>query len=1144
LIILALITVVAEAIRASSNGSKIPWPMGIAAAFVLLGVPLFLYMASRVSKDRANAAAQNRRRAKAIQDSRGGHEHLIDDHLDYRLLGIEPAFPGSPDIGAGLPPYVSRQVDDLVDDRIGDLRPDAGGVVLIVGQKHCGKTRTAAEAALRNFRGSRLIIPSSAANIVEFVDSEYDISGAVLWLDDLHAIIDQVATATDRAKYVGAIRTMLLTPQTPPTFTIATMLLKRYEHIKNKADENPDSDIRSLLLDLHDPFPMKADLTREERFGARLIDDQLISAAVNSASGFAATLAIPWSLIERREVYLDSNEEVVIDAAIDARLCGHPPDIPVGLLESLAAHLYQERYEGLDIPSTWFGAAFASLVSPSGGPALLFHASHARDTCRVPEALVTFMERNRDAREITDARWEIIANHASPAACAGIMEAGRDAGKSAVAITAAVRGATESAVCAHFAGNLFMDRGQTSRAADYFRRAADRGHVGAARRYGEMLYRDGNRAGAATYLQMAADAGDREAEYYLAMCIDDQDTRISHLRRAANAGVALAQHTYAAYLRSKGDYTSAAIQLRRAADSGLTDSLIALADVYVAAGDDQDALSALREADIRGHAEAAYRLSGLADDAGEKLTYLRRAADGDHPLALVALADRAVDEGEDAEAERLYGKAIEVGHRAARPSLARLLVAQDRKQEAGQLYRAAADEDGDVDAAFAYGALLQEAGDLAGSVRYFEIAAGGGHAEAAYRLSGLADDAGEKLSYLRRAAGGDHPLALVALADRAFDEGDYGEAERLYGRAIEVGYTAARPPLARLLVALDRKQQASDLYRAAADEDGDVEAAFAYAALLQEAGDLAGSVRYFEIAAGGGHAEAAYRLSQLVEDVAQAMDWLRLAADLGHHVAAYDLGMALEGSVEATAYLRRAADGYHAGALAELGRLALQEGTLADAEDLLRRAVKLGNRDACFPLASTLLAQRRGQDAEPFYREAAQNGHPHASNIVGCYLACQGERERALAEFSRARRGGSVRALFNIALLLAEREDFSAAVQMYARANQRSRLDSSLPLGILMAERGYTDASKALLKRAVDNGDHIAMTALANILNSEGDQPGAEALYRRAADAGELGSFKEWAFGPAPRANESDESGTAPPAEDPPGEQRVRPNGT
>lgn len=208
-------------------------------------------------------------------------------------------------------------------------------------------------------------------------------------------------------------------------------------------------------------------------------------------------------------------------------------------------------------------------------------------------------------------------------------------------------------------GSILEGEGNRAEAVQWYEKAANKGHVGAMRRYGAVLVASGetdNMVKGETWLRAAAGRGDRDAFVRLAELVDSRDVfeASAWWQKAAEAGDPRAQRTLAArYRAGRGlpvDIDKARGWLIKAAGSGDVAAQFELSVVYaVGQGVERDMATAVKwseAAAARGHNIARvnlarYRMQGLG---GEKdpvaaLKLLQAALEAGEKAALLALGE-------------------------------------------------------------------------------------------------------------------------------------------------------------------------------------------------------------------------------------------------------------------------------------------------------------------------------------------------------------------------------------------------------------------------------------------------------------------------------------------------------------------------
>jgi TPR repeat protein len=179
-----------------------------------------------------------------------------------------------------------------------------------------------------------------------------------------------------------------------------------------------------------------------------------------------------------------------------------------------------------------------------------------------------------------------------------------------------------------------------------------------------------------------------------------------------------------------------------------------------------------------------------------------------------------------------------------------------------------------------------------------------------------------------------------------------------------------------------------------------------------------------------------------------------------------------------------------------------------EAEDLLRRAIALGNRKAVTDLAALLARQDgRDQEAESLFRDALSAGEPSAAFNLATFLHSQQGREAEAEQLYRSAIAlGDVKAQSNLGALLADQMGRqSEAEQIYRQALTTSPNAAFNLALILLRQPNRQDEAEKVLHAAALNGDGESAFHLGNLLARQpGRQDEAEAAYREAVSAGHV----------------------------------------
>jgi TPR repeat protein len=163
---------------------------------------------------------------------------------------------------------------------------------------------------------------------------------------------------------------------------------------------------------------------------------------------------------------------------------------------------------------------------------------------------------------------------------------------------------------------------------------------------------------------------------------------------------------------------------------------------------------------------------------------------------------------------------------------------------------------------------------------------------------------------------------------------------------------------------------------------------------LQQEGDHHGAERHLRCAAGGGSAEAAFRLGALLDSRARERDGEDSSPESG-------MGGAPIGD-EAAEWYERAAGQGHARAQVRLGMTAAQRGDVELAAHWYRLAAEAGSRNGAFNLGLLLAREGSEPEAALWWTRAADAGHGRAALRLALLSARRGQLDDARGWCDRA----------------------------------------------------------------------------------------------------------------------------------------------
>lgn len=524
--------------------------------------------------------------------------------------------------------------------------------------------------------------------------------------------------------------------------------------------------------------------------------------------------------------------------------------------------------------------------------------------------------------------------------------------------------------------NKLLQQGKTKEAKERFDKSFNRGQAWALTNRAMELINgsESDRAKAVALLEPMAKKGDLSAEYLLGNVALDQGKAVSaqgHYLKAAQGGYVPAMYGLGMSLLAS-DQAEAVEWLGKAAEQGFGPATVALGQLYeqggqgmpgnpadavalyekgVQVGDPLSQISMgrlyetgtgvqknpakaaeLYQQAAQNHPQGKYHLArlyylglGVKQDQKKALALLRQAADDGEAQAMTDLGlyvytgSRGAKKNE-AEGMKLLEKAAKAGSSAAAVNLARILLAEE-KRDLPRITALLSDaaKDGDPSAQVLMGRMAEES-DEEGSTEqareWYQKAAGSGDPEAEYVLATFLMEYDEKanprqiVSLLGKAAAKGHALANFTLG-RLFEQGQYVAANRdralqFYTAAAESGDAGAQTQLATLLLEGDELHAADPAaaakwYQAAGDQDYPVALtglARLYATGVGVSRDLKKAADLYRRAAELGNPQGQYNLGRMMlvglgmwKDQKGGLEWIRKAADQGYGPAQNQLGV-------------------------------------------------------------------------------------------------------------------------------------------------------------------------------------------------------------------------------------------------------------
>ncbi|MFJ3298746.1 tetratricopeptide repeat protein [Streptomyces bacillaris] len=415
-----------------------------------------------------------------------------------------------------LPPYVGRDCDAELDDRIGEAAR-SGGLVVVTGAPLSGKSRTMWCALFTNLSmTTRIFAPQPGTDLrgLPAVLRGRGKESCLLWLDDLEGHLGEHGLTPTLLAELVRLRVPVL----------GTMDDKAYDVRRF------GTSARAGVLSGVEPVELQRKWSSgEQRRLSDLLAVPRLRAAALVRGGHTAPeyLALGPELMEewRRARRPDAHPRghLIVRAAMDLGRCGLRRAYVSRDVLRRAQALYPQELSTAGPESFEDGLAWASGLR-HGVTGLLVPGDDP-DTWAAFGSLVADADDRVDSPPVPLGMWSLALSAATDLA-------NRNKVWASVQRLLGPRGTGEPEVAAVL-GDLYAAFGQRGMAKQWFRTAADAGHREAAAALGELLVSLDEPAEAMPYLEQAAEAGLVRSQYLLGKLLAD---RAQHwLARAAQA---------------------------------------------------------------------------------------------------------------------------------------------------------------------------------------------------------------------------------------------------------------------------------------------------------------------------------------------------------------------------------------------------------------------------------------------------------------------------------------------------------------------------------------------------------------------------------------------------------------------------------
>ena len=677
-------------------------------------------------------------------------------------LGIHrsiPLGPGHlPELSAELPTYTERDLDDDLDSWLSS-KQQSSGFALIVGSAASGKTRTAYESILRSLPDWHLLVPQSASELSDLLETGIRLQRTVIWLNELQHFLGSDGFS------VSFIRRLITDPG-QSVIIIGTIWTSWYEQLtsfESNGDIDTRTDAYEILTLLADRFDLASSFSKSEwqRLSDKVaIDPRLQEVFENKDSGNPPELlAAAPELMHRWRNSGNPYGGAALSAAIAIRCCGLSGPLDIRLITAVGSTLLTPQQRAA-IRADWIDGALDWACEPVRGDiaplARVGKAPGVVDGITVSDILVQYAEADysRPGTEIPDAIWDLCIDNSTDRQIAMVGIKASHRGKldhAERALSQSTDNDSNSNVLNHL-GIVAHKKGEHQRAEQLWIKASAAGSCCASISLAEVF------------------VGRGESDRAEKIIIDE------NLHAHNGAAILLGK-----IAESRGDSESSNFWWSKAVENGDTTAMRELGQRAMA----------------NGNFEEAESLWTMGADKGSG-------------CCLDGLGSLAMQRGRLEDAESFFTRAVELGCSHAPVSLGELLVNRDAKgaAEARRLWLGSA-ANGSAYAMYDLAELAQRQGDPSAR-EWFQKAADKGLGCAMDNLGKIADENGDFEAALewweRSAAAGCHH-GLVCLGIARYNNGDPAGAREVWTAAAEGGDQEA----ANRLQALDADNPSNNI---------------------------------------------------------------------------------------------------------------------------------------------------------------------------------------------------------------------------------------------------------------------------------------------------------------------------------------------
>ncbi|MFD5699719.1 tetratricopeptide repeat protein [Streptomyces lasiicapitis] len=542
---------------------------------------------------------------------------------DALAAGAHRARPGKD--GSKLPPYVARDIDEELRERVREAAEE-GGLVLVVGDSTAGKTRAAFEAIRELLPEYRVLAPPVGARLrpaPETLEACGDLR-CVVWLDDLEQYLGPEGLEPEVLAEFVRLRVPV----------VATMRLKPYETF-SAADEGGAAQswagLGARVLRTAEVVDLDRLWSEGELARAGDCDDSRIADAVvhHGTYGIAEYMAAGPVVMQEwrraRRVCGHARGAALVTAAVDLSRAGLRGPYSRGLLVEVHERCLAEaggsvlRPEGLEEAFAWASEVRLGVTSPlvpmtEGWSAFdyLVDGTESAVPDWVRETALAHAADDDDRFAVATSAYRGGALHVAEAGMRPLADGGNVNATFNLAL-------------------LSAKTGRTGEAETLYRHAHGKGQLAATNNLAILLERAGRAEEAEALYRETHNKGHLDATNNLAILVNQSgrtEEAETLYRHAHNKGRLAATYNLAIFLEGLDRPEEAEALYRHAHDEGRLDATNNLAILLEQAGRTEEAETLYRHAQNRGHPNAAYNLAILLDQTGrtEEAEALRRQA--------------------------------------------------------------------------------------------------------------------------------------------------------------------------------------------------------------------------------------------------------------------------------------------------------------------------------------------------------------------------------------------------------------------------------------------------------------------------------------------------------------------------------------